>query len=194
MCEPVSIVMSAVAAVGSIVDGKNQQKAAVKQEEARRKQKIEMMRQSNYKDANLQLQDMGNYDEARELLAEANLDAIETQASVSTAIGESNLSGRSMERIERQVANEALAVKTDINRSYERSYYNIYAQREANRNELISAYEGMPSVPQPDQLGLIANTVGATAQGVVTGYQLGGMLGTTPKGKVGKTGNAGKVK
>lgn len=189
MCEPATIAMTAVAVVGSVVDGKNKQKAATAQEEARRMQKIEMMRQANVNDANLQLQDMGNYDEARELLAQANIEAIQTEASVSTAIGESMIEGKSMERVQRQTANQALHTKSDINKSYERSYYNIYAKREANRNQLISAYNGMPSVQQPSELGLYLDAVGAGIQGASAGSQLSGAM----KGGATKT-NTGLVK
>lgn len=179
--------MAALSMVGSAMDSKNQNKAAAMQEEARRKQLIEAVRQSNIADASLKLQDNDNYIRARQELEGHTMSAIKAQGTVTTAMGESNLEGRSMERVQRDVQNIALRTKGQINENYQRDYHNIWVQREANRDSVISHIKGSQPIRMPDKAGQGLSMVGAGVQGALVGQNLWGALQSDPNIQSNKT-------
>lgn len=191
MCEPVTIAMGAMAAVGVVsgaMDAKNQNKAVSMQEEARRKQLIEAVRQSNIADASLKLEDNDNYVRARQELEAESMSAIKAQGTVTVAMNESNLEGRSMERVERDVQNIALRTKGQINENYQRDYHNIWVQREANRDNVISQIKGSQPIRSPDKVGQALNVVQSGVQGAMVGQSLWGAVSADPNLQTNKSG------
>lgn len=195
MCEPFSIAMATVGVASGITNANNQNKAWAANETARRKQNIEMVKQSNLQDANLQLQDKSNFEAARMELENHTLDSIKAQGTVHTAIMESNLEGRTTERVMRDVQNVSLRTKGMINENYQRDYLNIYTQREANRNQLIGAISNSYAAPKPDKLGQVLDTVGSGVQGAMMGAELSSIVNSTPNSSLfgqSTKGNAGE--
>lgn len=184
MCEPVSIATAAVTVVSSISNSNNQNKAWAATEEARRKQNIEMVRQSNIQDANLKVQDMSNFEKVRQEMENATLDAIKAQGSVQVAVNESNLEGRTVDRVVRDVENVQLRTKGMINENYERDYLNIYTQRESNRNQLIGALTGSQAAMKPSKGGQILDAGVAGVQGYLMGDGLNKIITSTPDAKL----------
>lgn len=181
MCDPASITMATIGVGSSLIDAKNQNKAYAAGELARRKQLMQMVRQANTQDANLQLQDKSNFEAAIQELEKTTMDSVKAQGTVQTAMTESNLEGRSMERTKRDVENVYLRNKGMINENYERDYANIYAQRVSNRDNLIAAIEGMPPLQRPDSLSQGLNVVTAGVQGAIVGSNIWGTYKKTPQ-------------
>jgi hypothetical protein len=174
------IIGAAVSVMGSLMDGKNQNDAHSAQEIARRKQNLQAVRQSNAADAGLRLQDKSNFEAARQELENQTLSHVKARSTVTTAMAESGLEGRSMDRVKRDVDNAYLRTKGMINENYSRDYTNIWAQRESNRDSLIAQIEGNPA--QPKQGGL-TNIIGMGTnafQGATVGQNLWGMVSDSP--------------
>lgn len=184
MCEPVSITTAVLGASSAVTNVKNQNKAWAATETARRKQNIEMVRQSNLQDANLMLQDKSNFEQARQALENQTLDAIKAQGTVNAAINESNMEGRTTERVRRDVENVALRTKGMINENYQRDYLNIYTQREANRDQLISVISNSAASPRPSTFGQILDVGMGTMQGASLGSDLNSIIESAPNSKL----------
>lgn len=183
MCEPMSIASAGLAVGGGLLDAKNQNAAWAAAETARRKQNIQAVRQANTQDANLMLKDVSNFEAYRQELENQTMDSIKAQGTVQTAMAESNLAGRSMERAQRDVENVALRTRGMINANYERDYANIYQQRIANRDQLISQIEGSVATPRPDVIGQTINVAQAGMSGYIAGQNLWGALSKAPTSK-----------
>ncbi|MGL5583284.1 MAG: virion core protein, T7 gp14 family [Cetobacterium sp.] len=176
MCDPVSGTMAALSAVGGMVDIKNQNAAWAAQETARRKQKIEMVRQANSQDAQLRLQAHNSFIQSRDALEQESIGYIQAKGAVETAIGESNLEGRTMDRVRRDVDQKFLQTKTRIQSNYETDYGNIWAERESVRDNLISGLEGMPAQKKPSKLGQAIGLATNTMSGYKAGSDLKGIM------------------
>ncbi|MGL5708979.1 MAG: virion core protein, T7 gp14 family [Aeromonas sp.] len=179
--------MAAISMVSKGIDQKNQGKAAAAQEEARRKNLIQAVKQSNIADAGLKLQANESYKQARAELEKTSMDAIKAQGTVRTAMNESNLEGRSMERVMRDTENVALRTKGQITENYERDYHNIWIQRVNNRDSLAATIEGSQAVQMPDATGNALGLVQAGAQGAMVGQNLWGTFSGSPAGGTSKT-------
>lgn len=190
MCEPVSIAMGVLAVVGGISSANDQNKAYAATENARRKNNIQLVRQANTQDANLQLQDRSNFEAYRQELENTTMDAVKAQGTVQTAMAESNLEGRSMERVQRDVENVYFRTKGMINENYERDYHNIYVQRASNRDNLIAALEGSQPTIRPNQTSQILNVANQGMQGYMAGANLWGTIQSMPSGASSQMANA----
>ncbi|MGL5707119.1 MAG: virion core protein, T7 gp14 family [Aeromonas sp.] len=179
--------MAAVSMVSKGIDQKNQGKAMAAQEEARRKNLIQAVKQSNIADAGLKLQANESYKQARAELEKSSMDAIKAQGAVRTAMNESNLEGRSMERVMRDTENVALRTKGQITENYERDYHNIWIQRVNNRDSLAATIEGSQAVQMPDATGNLLGMAQAGAQGAMVGQSLWGTFSGSPAGGTSKT-------
>ncbi|WVX92065.1 internal virion protein [Aeromonas phage phiA014S] len=179
--------MAAVSMVSKGIDQKNQGKAMAAQEEARRKNLIQAVKQSNIADAGLKLQAVESYKQARAELEKTSMDAIKAQGAVRTAMNESNLEGRSMERVMRDTENVTLRTKGQITENYERDYHNIWIQRVNNRDSLAATIEGSQAVQMPDATGNLLGMAQAGAQGAMVGQSLWGTFSGSPAGGTSKT-------
>lgn len=184
----VAIVGAVLGLAQGMSQANSQNQAWAMNEEARRKQNIQKLRQANTEDANLKLQDASNFQQARQQLESTTLDAIKNQGTVATAMAESGMEGRTMNRVKQDVANNALRAKGLINENYQRDYANIHAQRVSNRDELISYLEGSQPAPKPSLGEQVLNTAMSGVSGAMTGMNLWGAFSAMPSG------NAGVVK
>lgn len=179
--------MAAVSMVSKGIDQKNQGKAMAAQEEARRRNLIQAVKQSNIADAGLKLQAVESYKQARAELEKTSMDAIKAQGTVRTAMNESNLEGRSMERVMRDTENVALRTKGQITENYERDYHSIWIQRVNNRDSLAATIDGSQAVQMPDATGNLLGMAQAGAQGAMVGQNLWGTFSGSPAGGTSKT-------
>ncbi len=168
---------AALSVVGGLMNRGQQNSAQAQMEMQRRKQNMEYLRQGNVADANLVLKAQSAFEQTRQEIENVNIQGIKASSSVRTAIGESNLEGRSMDRVQRDVDNVALRTKGMLNTNYKRDYQNIWAERVANRDATISAIKGnAPQVQQQSGLGSALGLVVNATQGMVTGEKLFSIL------------------
>lgn len=172
MCEPVSIGMAAVALVGGVMSAKGKADAEGNAEDAQRRDAREQVKQMNMANANLNLTAQDNADEARRQLTEINVTALRNKGTVQAAIGESGLSGNSMDRVKRSVENEASNARTSVNDNYKRDYQSLFANQIANTENTKSALKGQAKVIKTSGLSHALDITTSTANGYAVGQGL----------------------
>ncbi|QVW21418.1 hypothetical protein KJF94_16010 [Pseudomonas hormoni] len=180
MCEPVSIGMAVVAVAGAAMGASEQAKAKGAATDAQRKNQQEIIKQANMQDADTALTMVDKREEAQRQLTEVNLQALRNQGTINAAVGESGMSGNTIDRIRRSADNESSAEKMNITDNYNRDYAAIFQNRVGAVENARSAVRGGGG--QGAKVNNIANAlniVGAGLGGYASG---GGFSKTAPKG------------
>ncbi|UMO76114.1 internal virion protein B [Pseudomonas phage P413] len=174
MCEPVSIAMASVAVVGATMGASEKAKAEGAAEDAQRRTAREQVKQTNMANANLSLTAMDKQEEARKQLSQINLQATRNRGTIRAAVGESGLSGNSINRIQRSVENEASASRMDVTDNYHRDYQSIFANQIANTENTKSALKGQAQVIKTSGLSNALGIISAGANGYAAGSSMKG--------------------
>lgn len=188
MCEPVSIMMAVGAAAGlasGAMGAKQQAKAEGAQEDARRSNMHEQITAMHRADADMNLETHDKWDEARAQLTETNLTALRNRGTMRAAIGESMLEGNTMDRVQRDVENEASHEKMAILDNYDRDYATIFHNKVANVENTKAALRGSKSAIGTSKIAQALNVASSTLSGASTGAAMGGQYksATAPKTK-----------
>ena len=169
MCEPVSIGMAVVAVAGAVMSASEKAKAEGAAEDGQRRTAREQVKQTNMANANLNLTAQDKQEEARKQLSQINLQATRNRGTIRAAVGESGLSGNSMDRIQNSVENESSNARTDVVDNYHRDYQSIFANQIANTENTKSALKGQAQVIRTsgvsNALGIISSGANGYAQG-----------------------------
>jgi len=184
MCEPVSIGMAIVAVAGSAMSASESAKAKGQMTDNERKQQNEIVKQANFAENDQKLATVDKQDEARRQLTEVNLQTIRNQGIINAAIGESGMSGNSMDRLKNSVANDASAEKMNITDNYERDYQAIFANRVGSSENAKAAVRGLGGKNR--KVNNIANALNMVSAAGSAYSAAGGTFGkgasTTPSG------------
>lgn len=165
MCEPVSIGMAVVAVAGSVMGAHDKAKAEGQAEDAKRKSQMEMVKQMNIANADLNLQAQDKGDQARQQLTEVNLKSLRNRGMLNAAIGESGLSGNSMDRIKQvsqaQTDREAQSIRDNYKRDYQAIFANQVGNVENTKSQLKSMAPTFKSSRVADALNAASAGMGA---------------------------------
>lgn len=190
MCEPVSIMLAVGAAVGvagGAMQAKNQAKAEGRQEDARRMNLNEASAQMYRERATQNLEIQDKRDEAKAQLSEVNVQALKNRGVVSAAIGESGLEGNSMDRIQRDVENQASQEKMNILDNYDRDYATIFQNQVAGYDDTMAIHRGSRAAIRTSKVAQALNVVSSGMQGASAGASLGGAMSGGGGAKTTKT-------
>lgn len=179
MCEPVSIGMAVVAVAGSAMGAHDKAKAEGKAEDAKRKSQMEMIKQMNIANADLNLEVQDKGDQARQQLTEVNLKALRNEGMLSAAIGESGLSGNSMDRIKQVSQAETDREAQSIRDNYKRDYQTIFANQLGNVENTKSQLNSMAPVLKTSR---VADALNAVSAGMGAYSASGGKFGAKSSG------------
>lgn len=174
MCEPVSIGMGIMAVAGATMSASQQAKAEGAAIDAQNQQAQEMIKQMNYSDANLKMQERDLKEQQVAELTETTLNGIRNQGMVRAAVAESGLEGNSMNRIERSVEGDTVKERAGITESYNRDYAAIFGNRIANIENTKSAIKGQAKIIKTSPLAHALNVTSAGMQGYMAGESLAG--------------------
>lgn len=174
MCEPVSIGMGIMAVAGAAMSASSQAKAEGAAIDAQNRQSIEQIKQMNYSDANLKMQERDLKEQQVQELTESTLNGIRNQGMVRAAVAESGLEGNSMNRIERDVAGDTVRERAGITNSYNRDYAAIFGNRIANIENTKSAIKGKGRIMTTSPLAHALNVANAGMQGYAAGSAISG--------------------
>ncbi|MCF7532767.1 virion core protein, T7 gp14 family [Pseudomonas petrae] len=188
MCEPVSIsiAMAGLAASSAAMSASESAKAKGQMTDNERKQQNEVVKQANFSENDQKLATVDKQDESRRQLTEVNLQAMRNQGTINTAIGESGLSGNTMDRIRNSVGNDSSAQKMNITDNYRRDYQAIFANRVGSSENAKAAVRGLGG--NKYKVNNIANALNIVSAGV-SGYEQGESI--TAKNKAKNTNSAG---
>lgn len=163
MCEPVSIGMGIMAVAGAAMGARDKAKAEGAAMDAQNRQSIEQLKQMNYADANMRMEQREAAEQAMVDLTTTNLNGIRNQGMVRAAVAESGLEGRSMDAIEREVAGDTVRERAGITENYQRDYSAIFGNRIANIQNTKSAIDGKGAIIPTSPLSHALNVVNAGA-------------------------------
>lgn len=171
MCEPVSIGLGIMAVAGAVMGAHDKAKAEGAATDAQNRQSIEQLKQMNYADANMKMDQREAAEQAMNDLTTTNLNGIRNQGIVRAAVAESGLEGRSMDRIEREVEGDTVRERAGITENYQRDYASIFGNRIANIQNTKSAIDGKGAIIPTSPLSHALNVVnaGASAYGASGG-------------------------
>ncbi|WAK44887.1 putative Internal virion protein [Erwinia phage pEa_SNUABM_57] len=180
MCWMVAIPIAMAAAQGLQSNMQGQQAAAAGIDQSRRQQ-MEMIKQMNYKDANLKLKERDLVDSTVQEMTQQNMNRVRNMGTIRAAIGEGMLEGNSMERVARVTEGDYLREQQGLTDNYHRDYSVILGERIANTEQTVSQINEMQkSEPKLkgrlemmlDPLGLGMNKlIDATMAGDITGMK-----------------------
>ncbi|ANY29053.1 hypothetical protein UNOSLW4_0190 [Pseudomonas phage UNO-SLW4] len=176
MCEPVSIMMAVGAAAGlasGAMGAKQQAKAEGAAEDARRANGHEQILAMHRADADMNLETQDKHLEARSQLTETNLTALRNRGTVRAAIAESGMEGNTMDRVQRDVENQASHEKMAILDNYERDYATIFQNKVANVENTKAALRGSRSAVGTSKLAQALNVASSTLSGASAGAAMG---------------------
>lgn len=163
MCEPVSIAMAVVAVAGAAMGAHDKAKAEGQAKDAQRKSQIEMIKQMNIANADLDLQAKDKAEQANQQMTEINLKSLRNRGMVAAAIGESNLAGNSMDRIKRVTENETSREKMSVLDNYQRDYQTIFANKVGNVENTKSSMNSQAPIFRTSKLANALDVVSAGA-------------------------------
>jgi hypothetical protein len=183
MCEPVSIALAvgALSATAATVAAKDKAKAEGQQEDAKRKSQIEMVKQMNVANADLTLSAKDKAEQANQQMTEINLKSIRNRGMVAAALGESNLSGNSMDRIKRVTDAESSREKMSVLDNYQRDYQSIFANQVGTVENTKSQMKSMAPVFRTSKLSHALNVVSAGVDGYTAAGGKFGQGSPTPE-------------
>ena len=142
MCWMVAIPM-AMALGQQAMGGAQSNQAVAAQNDQSRRQALEMVKKLNYDDADAHMQAMDNLDTARQDLTVQSMTRVRNMGTIRAAIGEGNLEGNSMERVQRVTEGDMLREAQGITDNYNRDYAAIFAKQVGNRTGTVNQIKAM---------------------------------------------------
>ncbi|WP_426220762.1 virion core protein, T7 gp14 family [Pseudomonas sp. DWRC2-2] len=182
MCEPTSIAISmmAVSAAMAASGASDAAKSKGAMIDGQRKNQQEIIKQANMQDADTALTMVDKREEAQRQLTEVNLQALRNRGTINAAVGESGMSGNSIDRIRRSADSDASAEKMNITENYNRDYAAIFQNRVGAVENARSAVRGGGGRgAKVNNIANALNIVGAGLGGYAAG---GGFSKAAPKG------------
>lgn len=181
MCEPVSISMAVVGVASAAMGARDQAKQEGRLIDAQRKQQHEMVRANNWANADAQMAIRDSKESTRSMLTETNIERMTNMSLLSTAISESSMRGRSMDRLQSVQNLQYDMQESDTVLNYQRDYQAIFAERVGGAESTKAQIQGMAPIPRTSKLTHALNITQAGMSGASTGMSFAGGF-TTPKG------------
>ena len=186
----------AMAGAKSISDQATEAKVLGAQINAGRRQAMELLKQTNIQNADLTLQAKSNLEEASAELSTQNMQKVQAMGAIRAAIGESNLEGRSMERIQRVTEGQFVREANMVTENYRRNYQAIFAQQigahQSTVSQIKEIYKGEPKGKSKlqqilDPLAVVGGqTASSYASGAFDESTFGGKFSSKSTAKGGK--------
>ena len=193
MCEPVTIAM-AIGAVVGVASGAMGARDQAKQEgrmiDGQRMQQHEMVRANNWANADAQMAIRDSNESTRSMLTETNIERMTNMSLLSTAISESSMRGRSMDRLQSVQNLQYDMQEADTVLNYQRDYQAIFADRIGGTESTKAQIMGMAPIPRTAKLTHAVNITQAGMSGASMGARLGGGFSNPETGSVRNTSGA----
>uniref|UniRef100_A0AAU8EGC0 Internal virion protein n=1 Tax=Klebsiella phage vB_Kpn24-P1 TaxID=3230851 RepID=A0AAU8EGC0_9VIRU len=139
----VAAIPIAMAAVQSVGNARNAAKATGLQNDQMRRQSAQMIKESNIQNANASLEQKQKLEEASSELSAKNLDKVQAMGTIRAAIGEGNLEGNSMVRIQRIEEGKFIREANAVTDNYRRDYASLFAQQLGNSESTMDQVKSM---------------------------------------------------
>lgn len=142
MCWMVAIPI-AMAVGQQMMSGAQSNQAVAAQNDQSRRQAINMVNTMAYNNAGLSLENQDKLDQASQDLSLKSMQKVQALGTVRAAIGEGNLEGRSMDRIQNLTEGDQIRAANGVRDNYKRDYASIFAQQLGNQTNTLNQVEQM---------------------------------------------------
>ncbi len=142
MCWMVAIPIAMAAMQGAQSNMQGQQATAAGIEQSRRQSK-EMIKQMNYTETNLKMEQRDLLDSTVQEMTSQNMAKVRNMGTIRAAIGEGNIEGNSMDRIMRVTEGDFLREQRGLTDNYQRDYSAILGKRYGNQEQTLSKIKDM---------------------------------------------------
>ncbi|MBS0878863.1 MULTISPECIES: hypothetical protein [unclassified Tatumella] len=154
---------------------------------ATREQAIEYVKQNNYTQNNLNLEDRDNYDNLVQAMTNNNLQGYQKLGSLNTAISESGIQGNSVNRLRSSVTQSTDNNTQNLYNQYQQQYSKIYGEKLSSQLQTKSEVDSLDqSIHNQSNFSQFMGVLSSTASGAASGYQIG--TGLSSAMKLGSTG------
>lgn len=174
MCGP-ALAMAGASVGMQLLGNRAEDKAIGQQIAAQNAMKQQKVRELNYNLASLSREQVDQFDQAVTQLQGQSINSLRNQGMLYAALGETNLEGRSMDAVMREVEGQDARVSDSIRDSYGKSWQGLQYAKETNILETQSSLDGMPKIKTPSAFGRTLGVIGAGLDGF-------GMGGDVAKG------------
>lgn len=189
MCEPVSIGMAIVAVAGAAMGAHDKAKQEGKLIDSQRQQQHEMLRANNWANADAQMAIRDSNESTRSMLTETNIERMTNMSLLSTAISESSMRGRSMDRLQSVQNLQYDMQESDTVLNYQRDYQAIFADRIGAAESTKAQIQGMAPIPRTSKLTHAVNITQAGFSGASMGLSMAGGIADLKASKAGSVRN-----
>ena len=162
--------------------------------DAQRKQQHEMVRANNWANADAQMAIRDSNESTRSMLTETNIERMTNMSLLSTAISESSMRGRSMDRLQSVQNLQYDMQESDTVLNYQRDYQAIFAERVGGAESTKAQIQGMAPIPRTSNLTHAVNIMQAGASGASLGMSLSGGFADYSTSKTGSVRNTAGAK
>lgn len=187
MCGPlvvVPLVMAAMSAAQGAMSAHDQAKATGAAMDQQNKQKAQLIKQMNIENANSDLQTKDDLQQSFVRSSDINLQGVHNEGVLRAAIGESMLSGHSMDRLMNNLTGDEARAQADTAEEYQRKYQSNYTDKLSRFENTKAQVNGMAPVPVTSKLAqAVSITTGAIKTGAAA-YAGGAAGGATTAGQV----------
>lgn len=142
MCWMVAIPI-AMAVGQQMMSGAQSNQAVASQNDQSRRQAINMVNTMAYNNAGLSLENQDKLDQASQDLSLKSMQKVQALGTVRAAIGEGNLEGNSMNRIQNLTEGDQIRAANGVRDNYKRDYASIFAQQLGNQTNTLNQVDQM---------------------------------------------------
>lgn len=176
----------AMAGAQALSSQNSENKAIAAQISASREQSREQLRQMNIQNADLTLQQRGLLEEAQDELTAQNMQKVQAMGSIRAAIGESNLEGRSMQRIQNISEGDFIREANKVTDNYKRDYASIFQQqvglRESTMAQIKARQKSEPKMKS--KLQMVLDPLAIMGSSAASQYAAGGFDSKSTKAPI----------
>lgn len=170
MCWMAAVPIAMAAVQGAQSNMQGQQAAAAQIDQSRRQQK-EMIRQMNYTETNLKMEQRDLLDSTVQEMTQGNMNRVRNMGTIRAAIGEGNLEGNSMDRVLRVTEGDMLREQQGLTDNYQRDYASILGKRYSNNENTVSQIKAMQA-SEPKLKGKLEMLIDPLGLGIDKLYKL----------------------
>lgn len=165
----------AMAGAQALGQQNSEAKSQAAQTKAMRLQSIEQIKQMNIQNADMTLQQRDELEEAQDELTSQNLQKVQALGSIRAAIGEGNLEGKSLDRIQRITEGDYIREANKVTENYHRNYAAIFQQQvgltESTRSAVAARNKAEPK--QKSRLQMILDPLAIMGSQAASSYASG---------------------
>jgi len=179
LCDPVTgaAVGGGLAVTSGIMSQKGEMDARGAQIDAQRRQKIEVVRQMNFADAQIKQDYRNLWDNTVSELEDLDMQALKNRTTMAAGISESGMEGRTTDAIMRSVQGTDLKSRARVTENYERDYASILGAQYGAWEQGKASFSGIQeSSSKVDWLAETLKIGTAGLSGASQGAQLGGSI------------------